>query len=187
MACGVSPYRMLRPVVALGVVAAAATLWVMIEAIPDANQTYREITAPDRRRSRRGTGAGARLLRGFPNTVLYVREIPATGGWKDVLRRGHEERRRSRSSTSRARGRMVVDRKARTIEMVLEDGAQHTTKSADPTGLRDRALQAAGRLPRSGERVSAHGPARGEREMTIPELQELIAELKAEACRSTTR
>src|SRR5262245_20819642 len=45
MACGVSPYRILRPVLGLGMVAAAATLWVMIDAIPDANQTYRDITA----------------------------------------------------------------------------------------------------------------------------------------------
>src|SRR5215212_5523390 len=41
MACGVSPYRMLRPVLLLAVIAAAVNLWVMVEAIPDANQTHR--------------------------------------------------------------------------------------------------------------------------------------------------
>ena len=45
MACGVSPYRLLRPVLALGVVAALGTLYVMIESIPNANQTHREIVA----------------------------------------------------------------------------------------------------------------------------------------------
>src|SRR6185295_8068285 len=44
LACGVSPYRLLRPVVILGTAAGLATLYVMIEAIPDANQTFREIT-----------------------------------------------------------------------------------------------------------------------------------------------
>ena len=44
LACGVSPYRLLRPVLLLATVAAAATLYVMLEAIPDANQTFREIT-----------------------------------------------------------------------------------------------------------------------------------------------
>src|SRR5262245_55990532 len=43
MACGVSPYRMLRPVLLLGVLAWAACSWVMIKAIPDANQTFREL------------------------------------------------------------------------------------------------------------------------------------------------
>src|SRR5918999_5098448 len=40
MACGVSPYRLLRPVLGLGVLAAAVTLWVMVESIPNANQSY---------------------------------------------------------------------------------------------------------------------------------------------------
>src|SRR5512139_1984489 len=40
LACGVSPYRLLRPVLAMATVAAAATLYVMVEAIPDANQSF---------------------------------------------------------------------------------------------------------------------------------------------------
>src|SRR3954471_18176780 len=44
LACGVSPYRLLRPVLLMASVAAAATTYVMIKAIPDANQTFREIT-----------------------------------------------------------------------------------------------------------------------------------------------
>ena len=43
LACGVSPYRLLRPVLMLAGVATAATLYVMVSAIPDANQKYREI------------------------------------------------------------------------------------------------------------------------------------------------
>jgi lipopolysaccharide export LptBFGC system permease protein LptF len=45
MACGVSPYRLLRPVLVFGTLAALATFYVMIEWIPNANQTYREIIA----------------------------------------------------------------------------------------------------------------------------------------------
>src|SRR5688572_12549418 len=43
LACGVSPYRLLRPVFALAAVVAAVHLYVMIRAIPDANQSYRQI------------------------------------------------------------------------------------------------------------------------------------------------
>ena len=44
LACGVSPYRLMRPVGLMATVAAAATIYVMIKAIPDANQTFRELT-----------------------------------------------------------------------------------------------------------------------------------------------
>src|SRR4051812_36792856 len=44
LAWGVSPYRLLRPVLLMACVAGGATMYVMIKAIPDANQTFREIT-----------------------------------------------------------------------------------------------------------------------------------------------
>jgi len=44
LACGVSPYRLLRPVMLMAAICAAATTYVMVKAIPDANQTFREIT-----------------------------------------------------------------------------------------------------------------------------------------------
>src|SRR4029079_19555465 len=44
LACGVSPYRLLRPVLLIAALSTGATMYVMIDAIPDANQTFREIT-----------------------------------------------------------------------------------------------------------------------------------------------
>src|SRR5260221_14554529 len=44
LACGVSPYRLLRPILVVATMAGAAHLWVMLEAIPDANQSFRQIT-----------------------------------------------------------------------------------------------------------------------------------------------
>src|SRR5438045_1713276 len=44
LACGVSPYRLLRPVLLLAAVAGLAHLYVMIWAIPDANQTFRQLS-----------------------------------------------------------------------------------------------------------------------------------------------
>ncbi len=43
-ACGISVFRILRPVALLASLACAATGYVMIEALPNANQTFREIT-----------------------------------------------------------------------------------------------------------------------------------------------
>src|SRR5918995_703983 len=44
LACGVSPYRLLRPLGVLAILAALATGYIMIVAIPNANQAFREIT-----------------------------------------------------------------------------------------------------------------------------------------------
>src|SRR5258708_17482688 len=44
LACGVSPYPLLRPVLLLATIAGGRHLYVMIRTIPDANQTFRSIT-----------------------------------------------------------------------------------------------------------------------------------------------
>ena len=175
MACGVSPYRILRPVVALGVVAGAVTLWVMIDAIPNANQTYREITARIVADRAEGQVQERVFFEDFPNTVLFVREIPATGGWKDVFAADTKNAAQPVLYVART-GRMLIDRNARTIQMVLEDGAQHTTKSADPTGYEIANFKQLVVSLNPESVFPRHGIAPGIREMSIPKLHELIAE-----------
>jgi lipopolysaccharide export system permease protein len=177
MACGVSPYRLLRPVFGVGVIAAAATLWVMVESIPNANQTFREITARIAADRAEGQVQERVFFEDFPNTVLYVREIPTTGGWKDVLAADTKNPAAPIIYVARS-GRMVVDRPSRTIQMVLEDGAQHMTKTADPTVYEIArfkqlvvSLDPESMFPR-------HGPAPGDRELSITQLQEKVAELQ---------
>jgi len=177
MACGVSPYRMLRPVVLLAMLAAAANLWVMIEAIPDANQTHREITLQIVTDRAEGQVRAREFFTDFPDTVLYVNEIPATGGWLDVLAADIKNAQAPIIYTAR-RGRMVVNREKKTIEMVLEDGARHKTQAADPavyeTVRFDQlivSLDPESVFPRTGL-------ARGEKEMTIAELRAVIEDLK---------
>jgi LPS export ABC transporter permease LptF/LPS export ABC transporter permease LptG len=174
MACGVSPYRLLRPVFALGIVAALATLYVMIESIPNANQTHREIIARVVADRAEGQVQPRVFFEDFPNTVLYVRDVPPEGGWRGVI--AADTRNAAQPIVYVARsGRMVVDRQARTIHMVLQDGAQHVTKGADPAAYEIArfqemviALDPQSVFPRTG-------PARGEREMTIAELRQNIA------------
>src|SRR5688572_25756238 len=43
-ACGVSLFRLMRPVALLSVIAWAVTSYILLVAVPDANQRYREIT-----------------------------------------------------------------------------------------------------------------------------------------------
>jgi LPS export ABC transporter permease LptG len=170
---------MLRPVMVMALAASAATAWIMIEAIPDANQTYREIALRVVADRAEGQVRAREFFADFPDTVLYVREIPPTGGWLDVLAADTKNPAQPVIYVAR-RGRMVVDRQQQTIEMVLEDGARHTTSARDPLFYEmarfDQlivSLDPESVFPRQG-------PARGEREMTIPELQARIEELKAQ-------
>ena len=164
MACGISPYRLLHPILVFSVVCWGATSWVMFRAMPDSNQRFREISTEIAMNRAEGEVRPRVFFEDFPNVVLYVREVPKNGeGWLDVLAADT-----SNPSTPviylAKRGRMVIDRQARTIQMVLEEGTRHSTKLEDPAfyevGKFDQfimSLNPESVFPRTG-------PARGDRD-----------------------
>jgi LPS export ABC transporter permease LptF/LPS export ABC transporter permease LptG len=177
-ACGVSLRRLLRPVGLLSVLGWAATSYVMLVAVPDANQRYREITFSIVAERAEGEVRPRVFFEDFPDLVLYVREVPASGGgWRDVFmvdsRPGHPP------ATYLARqGRVVIDRERETAEMVLEDGARHT---ADAAGKYEVFQFKRLLLRLDPESVFPRGgPAPGAREMSIPQLRARAAELEAQ-------
>lgn len=172
MACGVSTYRLLRPVALLALVAWAATSWVLFKAIPDANQASREITIRLVADRAEGEVKPRVFFEDFPQTVLYVRDISTSGdGWIDVL--AADTRNPSQPTVFLARrGRMLVDRERRTIQMVLDEGTRHTATLDDPEAYEvvrfDRMV-----VSLDPESVFPEaGPPRGYREMTVTELLE---------------
>ena len=74
LACGVSPYRLLRPILVLAGLATAATMYVMIDAIPDANQKYREILFATLSKKVESDVRPRVFFQEFPNWVLYPRK-----------------------------------------------------------------------------------------------------------------
>jgi len=170
LACGISPLRLLRPALVLGAASWAATSYVMLWAIPDANQTFREITTRLVADRAEGEVKPRVFFEDFPGFVVYVREVPASGGWTGVL--AADTRTPEHPVIFLAEhGRMLVDRQQRSIQMVLTNGSRHSTSSRDPDGYE---------VARFGEIVMSldpesvfprAGPARGEREMTIAELR----------------
>src|SRR5918995_1094527 len=84
-ACGVSLARLLRPLLLFAVAATVVTTYVMIVALPAANQAFREITFK-LLMSRGETKIKPRVFYdGFPHLVIYVREVTPGVGWSDVL------------------------------------------------------------------------------------------------------
>ena len=180
MACGISPYRLLHPILVFSVVCWGLTSWVMLKAMPDSNQRFRELSTEIAMNRAEGEVRPRVFFEDFPNVVLYVREVPKNGqGWLGVLA-ADTSNPSSPVIFLADRGRMVVDREARTIEMVLEDGTRHSTKAEDPTAYEvlkfDRtivSLNPESVFPRTG-------PARGDRELRIEELQTRAYELQAQ-------
>ena len=72
-ACGISIYQMLRPVAILAIVAMATTCYVLIVALPDANQAFREITFRTLATQADDEVKPRVFYQGFPGVVLYVR------------------------------------------------------------------------------------------------------------------
>ena len=86
MACGISPYRLLQPILVFAVICWGATSWVMLKSMPDGNQAFREISTEIAMNRAEGEVRPRVFFEDFPNVVLYVSEVPNNGqGWSGVL------------------------------------------------------------------------------------------------------
>jgi len=128
LACGVSPYRLLRPLLAFAVVGTGATAYVMFEAIPDANQKYREITWELVSKRVENDVQPRVFFEDFPGYVLYSRDVAPGGGWKDVLVADTSTPGETTISMA-ARGRLVLIPDERRVDLVLTEGTQYMTGS----------------------------------------------------------
>ena len=176
-ACGVSLFRLGRPVALLSILAWAATSYVLLVAVPDANQRFREITFSIVAERAEGEVRPRVFFEDFPDFVVYVREVsPGGGGWADVFMADNRAG-QARSIYLARRGRVVIDRVQRAVEMVLEDGVRHT---ADGAGTYEVFQFDSLLLRLNPETVfPRQGPPLGAREMSIPQLRERAAELEA--------
>jgi LPS export ABC transporter permease LptG/LPS export ABC transporter permease LptF len=177
-ACGVRLLRLLRPVAILSAICWAATLYVMLVSVPAANQAFREIAFNIIAQRAEGDVKPRVFFDGFPNLVLYVRDIPPSGtGWQGVFladeRPGHPA-----ATYFARRGRILIDRPARTVEVVLEDGSRHIAaddgkyevfRFEDHLVLR---VDAESFFP-------GDGPSKDINEMTVAELRNRITEMES--------
>ena len=180
-ACGVSVARLLRPVGILSLVGWASTSYVMIEALPDANQAFRQIAFNVLAERAEGEVKPRIFFTEFPDLVIYVRDIPAEGGWNDLFMADNTPGRPQAIYLVR-HGRVALDAKRRTVEMVLEDGTRHVANADGTYQVVKFARQVVSVNP---EVVFPRGgPTKGDPEMTIAELRQRAAELEAQGMSS---
>ena len=179
-ASGVSPGRLLRPVLALSVVATLVTFYVFGVLGPAANQAYREILF-SLIVSRARTEMKPRVFTDdlVPGMVLYVSDIPAhTGEWRDLF--VHDSRAPGKPRVILARsGQLVIDKARKSVGLELRQGIMHSFQPADPgAGYVWESFQA-GYFPLPFEELFPTIPlAKGDREMTMRELKTRVLALK---------
>ena len=182
LACGVSFNRLVRPVGIMATVAAAATLWVMIVAIPTGNRKYTQITFSLLTERMESEIQPRVFFEDFPNKVLFIQDIPQTGGWGRVFIGDTSQPGRPQIQMAE-RGRLVINRDRRLVDIVLED--VHRYAPGTP-GTPDETIYDIGtpegvvfRLDPNSVFPSPATIGGGPNNMTIPELKvEMVEKVK---------
>jgi LPS export ABC transporter permease LptG/LPS export ABC transporter permease LptF len=178
-ACGVSLLKLLRPLLVFSLVATAATTYVMIVALPAANQEFREITFK-LLMARGETKIKPRVFyTSFPNLVIYVREVTPGVGWTDVFVTDTSLPNEPKLYLSKT-GRLLLSEEKRTVQMVLKDGSHHFARLDDPEKYESGTFKETTLNIDPDSVFPREGPMKGLMEMTIAELKEDMAELRAQ-------
>jgi LPS export ABC transporter permease LptF/LPS export ABC transporter permease LptG len=184
-AVGVSPSRLLAPVLAMAAVMTAITFYINAVALPAANQAHRELVfnlvVSKVRADVRPRTFSEDLLPG--QMMLYVQDVePGTERWKNLLIHDLRDPRQPKLILART-GELIIDRRQSRVRLELGPGNQHTFTTARPSEYERLDFAQMGfDLP-----VDEFFPdkkklllSKGDREMTLPELGERIAKLRAE-------
>jgi LPS export ABC transporter permease LptF/LPS export ABC transporter permease LptG len=175
-ASGVSPLRLLRPVLVFSVGVAMVTGYLMIEAVPRANYAFKSLVF-DILRTQASVGIKERIFNDtFGNFVIYVEEMaPDQIALRNVFVADQRNPDELRVVTARE-GRLLSDEVNRRVTLRLSNGTVHETTPRAFQKYRqvmfrlyDLTLTLENPLVRAGE------APKGDREMTLAELHENAA------------
>jgi LPS export ABC transporter permease LptF/LPS export ABC transporter permease LptG len=173
-ACGVSLMRLLRPIAVVAAVGTAATAYETIVALPDANQTFREIAFGVVKQRVESNVRPRVFFEDFPNRVIYVRDLPAGGGWRDVFLA--DMTRADYTTVYFAReGRILIDREKQLVHLRLIDGTSHTTIGSRPEAYEGTQFESI-TISVDPKTVFPPPPSKGAPEMSFAELRASIAQ-----------
>lgn len=172
-ACGVSPLRLLRPVMIFGLGVAAVTGYLMVDSVPKTNYAFKSLVF-DIVRTQATVGLKERLFNDtFGSFVIYVDEIaPDQVALRNVFVSDERKPEEQRFITARE-GRLLSDEVNRRVTLRLLDGSIHETS---PNALQkyrevrfrlyDITLVLENPLVKQGD------APKGDREMSLAELRQ---------------
>ncbi len=179
-ACGISFGRILAPLLLLATVAAAINCWVMVDLIPRSNLAFREMVF--RIVANRAEGeVKPRVFHAddFPNLVLYVQEVSQTGGgWSNVFLADVEDPNRLDVYVAE-RGQVMVDPERQSVDVALSRGTRHQVDPERPEEYERHAFEELLIQVDATSTFPTGGVQEGYAEMTIPQLRERAAEMRA--------
>ena len=176
-ACGVSLLRLLRPVSFVALLGTAATAYEIIVALPGSNQAFRVIVADVMEERIESTLTPRVFFDDFPHRVIYVRDLPAGGGWRDVFLGDQSEAGFTTVYFARE-GRIHLDREQQLVQLELVGGTSYRTsivnqETFEPTDFERVTINF------DPDTVFRDDPAPGTAEMTIAQLRKSIEEERA--------
>ncbi|HSB61393.1 MAG TPA: LptF/LptG family permease, partial [Vicinamibacteria bacterium] len=180
-AVGVSPLRLLGPVLGLSLAAGLLTFYINAVALPAANQAHRELVfslvVSKARTVVKPRTFTEDLLPG--RMMLYVSDIAAdTGRWRDVFI--HDSRDPREPAVMLAReGELVIDKESRSVRVELAEGTLHTFSITDPQRYVQARFESRGFDLPFDEFFPKLPLSKGDREMTLPELAREISKVQA--------
>ena len=177
-ACGIGLKRLLIPVGIVSLLSLVLTAYIWFWGYPTANSTFLDVMVRVLAERAEGNVRPHVFYREIPNLMLYVRDVPPSGGgWDGVFM---SDTRNGEPAIYMARhGRIAINRTKRTVDIVLDDTIKRTL---DANGNYDVAVIPQLRLSIDPESViPVRGVAtKGMPEMTVPELKAAAAELERE-------
>jgi len=176
-ACGVSLMRLLRPILLFSLAAMAFAGYQTIVALPAANQTFREIAYSEVVSQVEGTVKPQVLFQLFPNRTIYVQDLPAAGGWRNVFLADTTVAGRTTNYFAR-QGRIRLDREQRIVQLELVDVVAHTFYPAKPDQYDEDKFESF-LVTLDPNTVFPPPPEKGAPEMTFAELDKAIAAANA--------
>ena len=182
LACGVSPLRLLRPVLLLGAVIGLIDLYVMVKAVPDGNLAF--VEARWKLLSQQSeTDIKPRIFfERFPGMVLYVNDEKPGGGWDGVLLAETSPTGRPQMTptiTTAESGLLLIDREEKLVRLILHQATRYSP-GEDGSRVYSTSRQSPISIAVSPEAVFGSGRIdRGLPEMRISDLKKAIADKRA--------
>ena len=173
-ACGVSLARLLRPVLLIAALGTAATGYEIIVALPNANQAYREIVFVLLATRIENNVKPRVFYEEFPNKTIYVRDMPAEGGWRDVFLADTSRPGETTVYFAR-RGTIRLDSEKRIVQLELQEVSSHTTRQDSGENYQANTIGST-LISLDPDTVFKRPPSKGAPEMTIAELKAEIAD-----------
>ena len=180
-AVGVSPLRLLGPVLGLSLATGLLTFYINAVALPAANQAHRELVfsliVSKARTVVKPRTFTEDLLPG--RMMLYVSDILAESGrWRNVFIHDSREPREPAVMLARE-GQLVIDKENRRVRVELAEGTLHTFSTTDPQRYVQARFESRGFDLPFDEFFPRLPLSKGDREMTLPELAGEISKRQA--------